>query len=163
MKETEPDAGMSLIVKTVTCWIKAFILLFGVYVVLYGHLTPGGGFAGGVVVACAFILLFLAEGEKGAAGTLKIGMASALDSVGALIFLSVALMGLLFGRVFFKNLIETSEKARHTLCSGGLIPLSNIGIGLKVGMSLFLVFTLLSALHIAIKNGDRRMVRRGKE
>ena len=43
--------GMSLVVKTVTGWLKAFILLFGIYIVLYGHLTPGGGFAGGVVVA----------------------------------------------------------------------------------------------------------------
>ena len=49
--------GMGIIVKTVARWLKGFILLYGIYLVLYGHLTPGGGFAGGVVIACAFILL----------------------------------------------------------------------------------------------------------
>ena len=41
MSAQEP--GMSLIVRTAARWLKPFILLFGGYIVLYGHLTPGGG------------------------------------------------------------------------------------------------------------------------
>ena len=66
------QGGMSLIVKTVTRWLKAFLLLFGIYLVLYGHLSPGGGFSGGVVVASAFILLVLANGQRNASKTLKL-------------------------------------------------------------------------------------------
>ena len=55
--------GMSLIVKSVTRLVTAFIVIFGVYLVLYGHLTPGGGFPGGVVLACALILVTLSFGR----------------------------------------------------------------------------------------------------
>jgi multicomponent Na+:H+ antiporter subunit B len=159
---TSDHPGMSVIVKTVTRWVKGFILLFGIYIVLYGHLTPGGGFAGGVIVACAFILLTLAEGQKGAFRTLSKNAASELDSVGALIFWGLALAGLVVAGTFFRNFITTPESSYFALLSSGTILPSNIGIGLKVGMSLFVVFTMLSALHVAVrKDGRREMTRRG--
>ena len=159
------EPGMSPVVKTVTEFLKGFIFLFGIYVVLYGHLTPGGGFAGGVVIACAFVLLTLAEGQDAAMRTLPKSVASEMDSVGALIFLGMALAGLLAcnGGVFFRNFIETTEPVQFKLLSGGIILVCNIGIGLKVGASLFLVFAMLSALHVSISNGERRMKRRGGE
>lgn len=158
---TNAHEGMSVIVKTVTRWLKGFILLYGIYIVLYGHLTPGGGFAGGVIVACAFILIELAEGARGAEKVLRRTVAAELDSVGALVFLGVAVAGMMAAGVFFKNFVATPECARFSLFSAGVIPTCNIGIGLKVGASLFLVFAMLSALHVAIhKNGQRRMIRR---
>jgi len=36
--------GMTIIVKTIGSWVKVLIFLFGIYIVLFGHLTPGGGF-----------------------------------------------------------------------------------------------------------------------
>jgi len=163
MNEPLASQGMSLIVKTVTHWVKVFILVFGMYIVLNGHLTPGGGFAGGVVVACAFILLELANGQTRTSQTVKVGVAAELDSAGALLFLGVALVGMRAAGAFFKNFVPTPEAAWFKLFSAGVIPICNIGIGLKVGMSLFLVFVLLSALHVAVRNGDRKMIRRRKE
>ncbi len=58
---TERSPGMSMIVKTVTRWLKGPILLFGIYIVLYGHITPGGGFGGGVIIASAFILVMVRQ------------------------------------------------------------------------------------------------------
>ena len=55
--------GMSSIVKKITQIIAPLIFMFGLYVIIHGHLTPGGGFAGGVVLAGAFILQILANGE----------------------------------------------------------------------------------------------------
>ena len=43
----DTGTGMSMIVKTVTRWLKGPIMLFGIYLVAYGHITPGGGFGGG--------------------------------------------------------------------------------------------------------------------
>ena len=77
------SGGMSPIVKTVTGWVKGFILVFGIYIVLYGHLTPGGGFGGGVILAMAFVLLTLAYGKDESLRRLPYGVASELDSVGA--------------------------------------------------------------------------------
>ena len=85
--------GMSMIVRTVTRWLKGPILLFGIYIVLYGHITPGGGFGGGVIIACAFILIMLATGERNGQGVFSKSVASKLDSLGLLIFLAVGWLG----------------------------------------------------------------------
>jgi hypothetical protein len=56
--------GMTVIVKTVTRWLKVFIFLYGIYIIITGHLAPGGGFAGGVIIACSYMLLTLAYGKE---------------------------------------------------------------------------------------------------
>ncbi|HID57013.1 TPA: hypothetical protein EYP37_10830, partial [Candidatus Poribacteria bacterium] len=58
------EQGMTVIVKTITRIVAGFITIFGAYIVLTGHLTPGGGFPGGVILACAFVLLTLAYGGE---------------------------------------------------------------------------------------------------
>ncbi len=52
--------GMTLIVKKTTQLIAGMIFMYGIYVIVHGHLTPGGGFAGGVIVAGSLILITLA-------------------------------------------------------------------------------------------------------
>ena len=141
--------GMSMIAKTVTRWLKGPILLFGIYMVLYGHITPGGGFGGGVVIASAFILITLATGERAGLRTFSKGAASRLDSVGLLIFLALGWLGTWYGAgYFFRNFIATPETAQFTLMSAGVMPMANIALGLKVASALFLVFTVLTAFHI---------------
>ena len=54
--------GMTLIVKTITALLIGFITLFGFYIVLTGHISPGGGFAGGVILAAGLLLVILAFG-----------------------------------------------------------------------------------------------------
>jgi multicomponent Na+:H+ antiporter subunit B len=137
-------SGMGLIVRTVTRWIKALALVYGIQLVLYGHLTPGGGFSGGSVIACAFILVMLAEGRVPGRRWI-----SELDSAGALMFLAIAILGSTFAGAFFRNFIVTPDANRFSLFSGGTMPLSNIAIGLKVGCSLALVASVLAAFHLA--------------
>lgn len=153
MNQTGNGEGMSLIVKTVCGWLKGFILLYGIYIVLYGHLTPGGGFAGGVIAASAFVLIALAEGQSAGLGTFSHQAATTLESVGALIFLLMAVLGIVVAGTFFVNFWTTPESARFTLISSGIIPVCNLGIGLKVCCSLYLVFVALSALHVALRRG----------
>ena len=98
--------GMSTIVKTVARWVRVFILLYGVYITITGHLTPGGGFAGGVIISCLYILLVLAYGKELALKRFPRKLASSLDSIGAIIFLSVALLGFYFGGIFFIEFIH---------------------------------------------------------
>jgi multisubunit Na+/H+ antiporter MnhB subunit len=75
--------GMSLIVKTIGGWVKVLIFLFGVYIVIFGHLTPGGGFAGGVILASCYILLMLAFGKEQAEKNMPLVLVSRLDCLGA--------------------------------------------------------------------------------
>lgn len=149
-KLRDRGTGMGMTVKTVTRWLKGPILLFGIYLVFYGHITPGGGFGGGVVIASAFILITLASGEVAGLGIFGKGVASRLDSVGLLIFLILGWLGTWWaGGYFFENFISTPQASQYTLLSGGTIPMANLALGLKVASALFLVFTVLTAFQIA--------------
>jgi multicomponent Na+:H+ antiporter subunit B len=154
VNDSRERAGMSTIVKTVCGWIKGFILMYGIHVILYGHLTPGGGFAGGVIAAAAFVLILLAEGEQSALESFSRKAASTWDSVGVLIFLAVAVSGMVLAGVFFVNYWTTPESARLTLFSSGIIPPSNIGIGLKVCASLYLVLLVLTTSRMSRSPGS---------
>jgi multicomponent Na+:H+ antiporter subunit B len=144
--------GMTVIVKTISSWVKILIFVFGIYIVITGHLTPGGGFAGGVILASSYVLLMLAFGREYVEENLSLGWSSRLDCVGALLFAAVALFGLFFGAAsFFYNFIHqeylAGKETALRLVSAGTIPLSNIAIGLKVGASLFLVILVLSVFR----------------
>jgi len=139
-----PKSGMTLIVKTITRLTVGLILLFGIYIILHGHLSPGGGFAGGVIVALSFVHIMLAFGKDVAMSKISIGLASNLESIGALMFLVVALMGFL-GGAFFMNILAKGRP--FELFSAGTIPLSNISIGIKVGVGLFAIFMALVILE----------------
>ena len=145
--------GMTTIVKTISGWVKILIFLFGIYIILFGHLTPGGGFAGGVIIASSYVLILLAFGREFTEKNLSLGLASRLDCAGALLFAAVALIGFLYGSAsFFFNFIQQKYLAGKDtvlkLVSAGTIPLSNIAIGLKVGASLFLVILVLSVFRL---------------
>jgi multisubunit Na+/H+ antiporter MnhB subunit len=135
--------GMTVIVKTISSWVKVLIVLFGIYIILFGHLTPGGGFAGGVILASSYVLLMLAFGRELVQQNLPLKLSSKLDCIGAFAFGMIAILGFVFGGVFFTNFL--SQFGEHfNLVSAGTIPLSNIAIGVKVGSSLFLVIFILS-------------------
>ena len=135
------ETGMTLIVKTITRLTVGLILLYGIYIVLHGHLSPGGGFAGGVIIALSFIHLMLAFGKDIALKKLSQAAASVLESLGALMFLSIALLGFLGGYVFFNFFLHKGRP--FELFSAGIIPLCNIAISLKVGAGLFAIFAVL--------------------
>jgi len=137
--------GMSLIVRTITRLLAGFILVYGAHIVLYGHLTPGGGFAGGVMLACGFILLVLSFGKEGALEIVSENAASAWDCIGALLFLFIALLGFT-GRYFFFNFM--GKGTQFDLISAGTPMWSNIAIGIKVWACLFLVFLMLAVFRM---------------
>jgi len=141
----EHGKGMSLIVKTITRLTVGLILLYGVYIICHGHVSPGGGFAGGVIIALSFVHLMLAYGKDAAFDKLPKSLLSFFESFGAILFLAIALLGLI-GGYFFLNFLPKGEPFR--LFSAGTIPLSNIAIGLKVGAGLFAIFAALTLLRL---------------
>ena len=86
-------SGMSLIVKTVTRLTVGLILIYGIYIVLQGHVSPGGGFAGGIIIALSFIHLMLAYGKGAVIKKLNEARGLALASLAGLIFLCLAVAG----------------------------------------------------------------------
>ena len=55
---------MTIIVKKISQIICPVIFIFGLYIIVHGHLSPGGGFSGGVILAGAFILQILSKGKN---------------------------------------------------------------------------------------------------
>ena len=127
-EEIEPA---SLILYTGCRFLFPLILLFGAYVFIHGHLTPGGGFQGGAVIASAFLMVYLGCRKR------KISKAVArnTESISGLVFVVTGLTGLAVGgHYFLSNFLP--EGTPNTLFSAGIIPIVYIVIGLKVGSEL---------------------------
>jgi len=132
--------GMSLIVKKITQLVIGLIFLFGINIVLFGHWSVGGGFAGGVILTCGFILIMLAFGKDKALGKMRTRAAHFLSCGGAVAFLAIALLGYI-GGAFFLNFLGPG-KAFH-LHSAGFIPFADIAISILIVSSIFIIFVLL--------------------
>ncbi len=148
------EAGMTVIVKTITRLTVGLILLYGIYIVTHGHITPGGGFAGGIIIALSFIHLMLAFGKETAMEKLSKSATTFFESFGALMFLFIALTGFA-GGYFFLNIPGKGEP--FELFSSGLVPVYNIAIALKVGAGLFAIFMALVFLKIHGGRGKGRI------
>ena len=131
---------MTLIVRNVAGLISGFVMLYGLYVVSTGHLAPGGGFAGGVIIMAGVVMLILAYGGDRARELMAENRCHVLDGSGALVFALVALFGIWLGG-FFVNFLPHGEV--HKFLSGGTILLSNLAIGLKVAAGLVGIFLAL--------------------
>ncbi len=145
-------AGMSLIVKTITRLVTTFITLFGLYVVVYGHVTPGGGFAGGVIIAAGLILVLLAFGREEMALLVSPNAWVKWACGGALAFLAIALLGYLTGS-FFMNFLHAAHP--HEMTKAGTIPLLEVAVAAIVGGGLFGVFQALAGFRPASRKGDQ--------
>jgi len=120
----------SLIVYTGCRFLFPVIMLTGIYIFIHGHLTPGGGFQGGAIIASAFLLMYL--GCKGKRIDYKISTVT--EVVGGLIFVGIGITGLIMGKDFLFNFMDKGEP--NTLLSAGIIPVIYIAVGLKVGSEL---------------------------
>jgi multicomponent Na+:H+ antiporter subunit B len=121
------------------------ILLLGVYVFVNGHLTPGGGFQGGAILASGVLLLLLADPLKAFSHRL-IAM---LESLSGLLFVGIGVLGMLFAGGFLDNRLLPLGRLGE-LFSAGVIPVVYSLIGLKVGAE----FTSLLASFSETEKAD---------
>lgn len=89
-----------MIVETAVRLMVPFIQLYGLYVIVHGHYSPGGGFQGGVVLGASVILLGLAYGMPFSREYLSEGTNIVMANVGALIFTGVAALCAVLGGMF---------------------------------------------------------------
>lgn len=135
----QSDKGMTIIVKKMTQVLVGIIVLFGAYIITHGHLTPGGGFAGGTIIAGAFILLVLAYGDDIMHLRATKEDSSRLENIALFMFLLFGSLGMLMiPSVFFKNYLPLGTIG--DLMSARVIPLFNIFIGIEVAAALFTIF-----------------------
>ncbi|MDD4881263.1 MAG: MnhB domain-containing protein [Gallionellaceae bacterium] len=121
-------APVGELLTTGTRFLVPLILLLGVYVFMNGHLTPGGGFQGGAIIASGILLLLLADPLK----HFSHGLISAVESLAGLFYILLGLVGLVLAGGFLDNRILPAGEL-GALISAGAIPLIYSLIGLKVG------------------------------
>jgi multicomponent Na+:H+ antiporter subunit B len=136
---------VSLILATAARAVQPLLLLFSVFVLLRGHNSPGGGFAGGLVAAIAFTLIALAYDPETARRSLRVDPRNLL-AVGLLVAVGSGLIGLLGGGAFLEGIFWDLPAF-----AGGRIELStvflfDIGVYLTViGVTLTIVLTLFES------------------
>lgn len=138
--------GMTLIVKTITRISVWLIFMYGFYIIFHGHLTPGGGFAGGVIIALAFLNYMLAYGRERTEKWINLNLLHDMESASAILFLIVGILGIALSGTFLANWLSGGKL--FALFSAGTIPILNVIIGIKVCAGLFFVVWTLSIFHI---------------
>lgn len=121
----------SEILQSGTILLTPLIFLFGVYIFLHGHLTPGGGFQGGVVIASGVLLSLLTYPQS----EVNHGILNVLESLSGAFYVFIGVLGIYLAAGFLDNrILPLGEFGR--LFSAGAIPIIYSLIGLKVGSEL---------------------------
>ncbi|ACM23538.1 Na(+)/H(+) antiporter subunit B [Thermotoga neapolitana] len=120
----------NFILRVSTGILLPLILMFGTYVFIHGHLSPGGGFPGGTILAAGVLLLYLSNEEF----SLKEKVAKFLEGSMGSLYVILGLAGLVTGGAFLYNFLSNGRVG--DLFSAGVVPIVYIVIGLKVGSEL---------------------------
>jgi multicomponent Na+:H+ antiporter subunit B len=106
------------------------LIALGVYVVVHGHMTPGGGFQGGVILAAGPFAVFLAGRYLRMKLIAPHTLVELADALGAAGYGLVGVGGLIFVGLFFKNFLPFGSPGH--LLSAGQMPLASISVGFEV-------------------------------
>ena len=141
-KEKEEDIERlnlpsSTIMRTGARVLFPTIALLGIYVFIHGHLTPGGGFQGGTIVATGFLLMLISYKGFNTNHNIMVW----IESLAGLSFVGIGIWGLISGNTFLQN--ATKVGTLNSLISGGLIPIIYIVVGFKVAVELTGILDIL--------------------
>jgi multicomponent Na+:H+ antiporter subunit B len=132
----------SEILKSASRLLVPIVMVLGVYVFVNGHLTPGGGFQGGAIIATAFILLLMTYPDY----ELNHKAIAIIESISGISFVLIGVLGILFAGGFLDNKILPMGTFGNIL-SAGAIPIIYSLIGLKVGSELSNILTNFQAVQ----------------
>ena len=121
----------SEILRTSAQFLFPMIVLFGVYIFVHGHLTPGGGFQGGVLIASAFVMMMLSEQKP----QFNKQMLMVTESLSGAFYIIIGILGLVLAGGFLDPTFISLGKY-GMLFSAGAVPIIYSLIGLKVGSEL---------------------------
>ncbi|MCL0081991.1 sodium:proton antiporter [Dehalococcoidia bacterium] len=130
----------TVVIQTIARVLVPFLQLFGLYIIVHGPVSPGGGFQGGVIVGASMILLALSYDLSSAETKVSHKVRIAMDSTGALLFAGIGLLCLLAGGVFLEYGIIPLPMVPAEV-RGLMILLVGVAIGIHImalAVSLFL-------------------------
>jgi multicomponent Na+:H+ antiporter subunit B len=120
----------SLAVRVTGLLLVGPTVLIGIYIVLHGHQTPGGGFQGGVILATGLLLTYLTADYMTMRRVGPTALIEAAEGAGTAGFALIAIGGMIFAGAFFENFLHIGTAGQ--LVTAGTIPLSNLAVGMAV-------------------------------
>lgn len=125
-------------------------LLFGIYTVTHGQISPGGGFQGGVILATVLLFVFLA-GDYEIFRKLDAYRAVELaESIGAGGFVLIGVAALIANKLFLENILPLAPSG--TVLAGGTVPLISLCVGIEVGAGILLLATAFLEETLILKS-----------
>jgi multicomponent Na+:H+ antiporter subunit B len=115
------------------------VLILGVYIVVHGALTPGGGFQGGVILAGGLLLVYAAGQVAAVRRVRPVSLVEAADALGAAAYVLIALAGLVFGVAVMDNFLPAGTLG--SLLSGGIVPVLSVAVGVEVTAAMTLILS----------------------
>jgi energy-converting hydrogenase B subunit I len=154
----------SVVLKLLALPISIIAICLGVNTILGGHITPGGGFQGGAMISGGVLLSLFVYGFDKSPIDFSPSFVSAIESFGALAYVGLGLVGLIFAGSFLYNvgcdfynivppLVQTLFHYPDPT-NGGIIPYLNIVVGLKVMVGLTAVALAFSQFKSFEEEGD---------
>jgi len=128
-------AESNFMLQTASRLLFPIIMLFGTYVMIYGHLSPGGGFQGGVIIASGVLLLLISH----KAFEVPHSVIVALETFAGVSYVLIGIIGLLVLDTFLGNFLPHDIAQMGMLLSGGIIPIIYIIVGIKVGSEMSMI------------------------
>ena len=111
--------------------ILPFALMYIFYIILHGHLSPGGGFQGGVLMVAVVVLLYMGYGYKGAANSINKHFMHKAEGFASVVYVALAMLGVAYAGNFCQNVFAQQGNIGD-LFSSGTIFLMNAAVGAKV-------------------------------
>ena len=154
----------SIILKLISLPISIILICLGVMTILGGHITPGGGFQGGAMIASGIILSVLVYGIGNSPLEFSHLYIEIFESIGALGFVIFGLIGLFVGGFFLYNVgtdilnivPQTIQSIMHypDVTNAGIIPYLNIFVGLKVFVGLSAIVFAFAGFKKIVEEGE---------
>lgn len=106
-------------------------MVYMCYIILHGHLSPGGGFQGGVLVVGVMLMLYFAEGYNRTVKAVSFDLLHEGEGIASVAYVALAMMGIAAGAQFCENILYQSGNIGD-LYSSGTIFWMNLTVGIKV-------------------------------
>ncbi len=130
-KEDRIKISASELLETTSSVLVAMIMVLGIYIFTHGHLTPGGGFQGGVVIASGFLLLLLSNVSL----KMNHSIMHFVESLSGVAYVAIGVAGIVLTVGFLNPEVLPLGKFGNLL-SAGAVPVIYSLIGIKVGSEL---------------------------
>jgi multicomponent Na+:H+ antiporter subunit B len=144
----------SAALRLLTVILVPFTVLLAIYITAHGHLTPGGGFQGGVIAASALLLVYIGGEYVAMRRVRPLSLVEVSEAAGAGAFVLIGIGGIIFAGAFLENFLPLRQPGE--LVSAGAIPLLSFAVGFEIAAGFVMLLSEFLDQLLIIRRGRQR-------